>query len=241
MRMRPRPGGLLVTQRGDTIDDDEATFSITPADAGFPETSVRASHYSTEKGTLMALTGSAVTTIIHAQHLDVGRLLETVGETNGATRARQFHDLRVSLAAHEAAEELAVHPRCATGADTNVVAERIAEEHDAAEAMGRLEQLPLDSAEFDAALREFAESVHAHANAEQAAEWPIIEAIDDPHSVDEMATTMRAVYELTASADQPSTEATFADILAWARRELPNAAQREPAPSTSSQRKVPPS
>lgn len=189
----------------------------------------------------MALTGSAVTTIIHAQHLDVGRLLETIGETNGETRARQFHDLRVSLAAHEAAEELAVHPRCATGADANVVAERVAEERDAAEAMRRLEKLPLDSAEFDTSFREFAESVHAHAQAEQAVEWPIIEAIDDPRSVDEMATTMRAVFELTASADQPGAIASFADILAWARRELPKAAQREPAPSMNSQRKVLPS
>lgn len=184
----------------------------------------------------MALTGSAVTTIIHAQHLDIGRLLETIGQTTGATRARQFHDLRISLAAHEAAEELAVHPRA--GTDTNAVAERIAEEHHAAKTMERIEQLPLDSAAFEAAFSDFAQSVKAHAHAEQAAEWPLIEAIDDPDSIDEMTTTMRAVFELTASPDQPGTEATFADILAWARLELPDAARQEPAPSTSSQRKA---
>ncbi len=187
----------------------------------------------------MALTGSAVTTIIAAQHLDVGRLLETVGQTTGAAKARQFHDLRISLAAHEAAEELAVHPRC--GDDTDAVAGRIAEEHDAAEAMARIEQLPLDSAEFDAAFSDFATSVHAHAQAKQAAEWPLIEAITDTQAVDDMASMMRAVFELTASADQPPADATFADILAWARRELPKAARVEPAPSTSDQREVPPS
>lgn len=228
----------MVAKRGNTIDKDGTTFSIPQPGATFGMC-IPASRCSTEKGTLVKLSGSAVTTIIHAQHLDVGRLLETVRQTAGAARARQFHDLRVSLAAHEAAEELAVHPRC--GTDTNAVAERIAEEHDAAEAMGRIEQLPQDSAEFDAAFSEFAESVHAHAEAEQAAEWPLIEAIDDPRSVDEMATTMRAVFALTANPDQPSADATFADILAWARRELPKVAAEEPAPSTSSQRKVPPS
>lgn len=114
-----------------------------------------------------------VVALLTAQHEQIKGLFETVRTTTGSQREWAFFELRRLLAAHEAAEEEIVHPaaqRELRDGDA-VVGERLHEEQRAGAVLTELEQLDIESTQFETLFRRLEQDVIAHAEAEEASEF----------------------------------------------------------------------
>lgn len=126
--------------------------------------------------------GQDVVTYLVHQHEQIKSLFQQVSEASGDARAEGFVALRRLLAVHETAEEEVVHPKAKQSiADgDNVVAERLQEENEAKQKLADLENLDVDSAEFETLFRELQADVLLHAQAEEEHEFSqLAEALDD--------------------------------------------------------------
>src|ERR1043165_6115217 len=96
--------------------------------------------------------GKDVVAFLKGQHEQVKQLFEDVEAASGEEKERAFFQLRRLLAVHETAEEEIVHPaaRRARSNGDAVIDARLREEKAAKTALAELEELDLDSPEFDA-------------------------------------------------------------------------------------------
>lgn len=130
---------------------------------------------------------------LKSQHETIKSLfIETLDAADAATRKDAFTRLRTMLAVHETAEEMVVHPRVRRKVDggASIVADRLAEEHDAKVLLRDIEKLPIDSAEFTKALIHLQAAVLTHAQHEEELEFTELE---DAVSDDELAKLADAV------------------------------------------------
>lgn len=129
-----------------------------------------------------------VVAFLTGQHEEIKRLFGVVRQSRGEPRSDAFFDLRRLLAVHETAEEEVVHPRAENtipeGRD--IVAARLAEEHEAKEALAALEKMDADSDEFESGLEELESSVLAHASAEESLEFARLESDLEPDQLERM-------------------------------------------------------
>lgn len=121
----------------------------------------------------MISSGADVVAFLKGQHEEIKALFNQVDATEGDEREEAFYALRRLLAVHETAEEEIVHPvaRRVLPDGEAVIAARLQEENEAKKVLTQLEQLELDSVEFDTLFAEFAGSVIAHAEAEEQEEF----------------------------------------------------------------------
>jgi hypothetical protein len=112
--------------------------------------------------------------ILLTQHATVRDLLEQVGGSSGQDRKQAFDRLAGLLKAHETAEESVVRLVSDQTAGAEVAQARNAEEDEADEVIAKLQQLDVDSADFDAQFAEFTKAVSDHAEAEEHDEFPTI-------------------------------------------------------------------
>ena len=101
---------------------------------------------------------------------------------SGSEREAAFMQLRRMLAVHETAEEEIVHPRAKSEIPNGdaVVAERLKEENAAKKALAELEEMDVDSTEFETAFAALQSDVIAHAEAEETQEFNMLgDALDD--------------------------------------------------------------
>lgn len=128
-----------------------------------------------------ALPEGDVVRILLEQHEHIRELCAAMAVTMSTEqKSMVFNELRALLAVHEAGEEAVVRPTTLITAGEAVVDLRNAEEKAAAQALTELETLPIDSTEFDEKFAELAESVAAHADAEESEEFArLLETCDD--------------------------------------------------------------
>jgi hemerythrin superfamily protein len=110
---------------------------------------------------------------LKTQHEQIKELFGQVLAAKGAEREESFTTLKTLMAAHEAAEEEVVHPaakRAITGGAGEVAA-RLKEEDEAKQALAALEQLDVESKEFESKLRTLQKAVLAHAKSEETQEF----------------------------------------------------------------------
>jgi len=115
-------------------------------------------------------THPTATELLHRQHEQVKEMFDDFAKATGAKRSELFDCLRATLATHETAEEMIVHPlaRHVSGDDgARVVDARLVEEDAAKQLLAELERLGPDHAEFDAKFEKFHRAVLAHAEAEE--------------------------------------------------------------------------
>ncbi len=164
-----------------------------------------------------------VTAVIAPQHEHVKVLLERVRQASGQERAEAFRTLRLTLALHETAEEQAIHPQAQRqlGASDRAATDRVAEEQTAAQTIGELELLDVDSDQFNATFGHLASSVVEHATAEETEEWPALRQISDVTVINGMIEQMQAVTRLAEDQAAPGIDATFGEMQQWAKSLLP--------------------
>src|SRR4051794_8323046 len=109
------------------------------------------------------------TQLLQQQHQEVKAMFGQMDTATGGARAELFDCLRATLATHETAEEIVVHPTARRlGPDgERVVQARLDEEKAATRALAELEDLGVEGAGFDAKFSAFRAAVLAHAEAEE--------------------------------------------------------------------------
>jgi hemerythrin superfamily protein len=110
-----------------------------------------------------------------------------------------------------------IHPHAREDAGSDVVKERVDEEHEAAEAIAKLESLDTEDRDFHDAYSAFMLDVIEHAEHEEHEEF---ESIRHKFSETECEQIQRGV-ELTGSvADAPASDLTFAEMLDNAKQAI---------------------
>jgi len=157
-----------------------------------------------------------VVDFLHAQHEQIKQLFSEVLAAEGAQRQDKFVELRRLLAVHETAEEEIVHPKARkelTDGDS-LVAARLNEERSAKETLQRLEQMHVDSAEFEETLRTLQQDVLDHAQAEETEEFAKLEQELDADELERMRRSVDLAERTAPTRPHPGIESAAANILA---------------------------
>ncbi|MGI9007027.1 MAG: hemerythrin domain-containing protein [Streptosporangiaceae bacterium] len=119
--------------------------------------------------------GQDVIEILLDQHQRVRELLAAI-KSGGSRKQQAFANLRDLLASHEEAEEAVVRPVTRRAAGDSIADVRNEEQEHADEMPAALGKLDISSAEFDTMFADFQNAVAAHAEHEEADEFPRIKA-----------------------------------------------------------------
>lgn len=111
--------------------------------------------------------------ILLDQHRRVRELLAGI-KSGGSGKRQAFEDLRDLLASHEKAEEAVVRPVTRRVAGDSIADARNEDEEHAGEMMDALGKLDISSAGFGTMFADFVNAVAAHAEHEEAGEFPRI-------------------------------------------------------------------
>jgi hemerythrin superfamily protein len=134
------------------------------------------------------------TKLLRDQHADIRAHIATISGAVSTERAEPFNELAQILDVHEAAEETIVYPIVREISDDAAaeVDQRIAEETEAKGVLADLKAMDPSTEEFKRAFDAFKLDVDAHANAEEATIFQIIESSVPSGKLDEMAAKLQA-------------------------------------------------
>lgn len=175
--------------------------------------------------------GRDATQLLGEAHHEIRSLLKQTATSGGGRRTLDCQRLRLTLAAHEAAEEIAIHPRTRGLISHECCLDRLAEERQLQNVVAALERLTPDSEAFDRYLTTLTAHVDRHLVAEETYEFPGIEQIRDPREVGAMVRVLNAARFITASTDVPVPSGGYAAMLLWAHTRLARLVQAEPQPN----------
>ncbi len=154
-----------------------------------------------------------VAALLTSQHEHIKGLMTNVRNDRPDEREATFNEFRCFLAAHEAAEEHALHPVATQElADSRLARRRIDEEEAAGAVIAELESLDHASDEFSAKFDALTGAVIAHAEAEEHNELPdLLAAV----TADELAQIHAALSRVNALADlnARNERSSFAEML----------------------------
>jgi hypothetical protein len=120
----------------------------------------------------MADENSTVIDAIQRDHREVEQMLEAVTSRSGDARRQAFDRLAAKLKAHEAAEQQVVHTLAEEEGEADEAKALRAEESAASKALKELQDLDVDSAEFERGFARLKADVLAHAQEEEHDEHP---------------------------------------------------------------------
>jgi hemerythrin superfamily protein len=157
-----------------------------------------------------------VVQFLEEQHEQVKSLFTAILGSHGKERERRFFDLRRLLAVHETAEEEIIHPaaRKAIPGGVAIVAARLQEERAAKKVLAELEQMNVDSPEFEAELRTFKDSVLAHAEAEEQQEFAHLTGELERERLERMRRVVQLAEAIAPTRPHAAIESQFANVLA---------------------------
>jgi hemerythrin superfamily protein len=162
-------------------------------------------------------TGQDVVSFLKGQHEQIKELFTRALSTTGKAREQAFVSLRRTMAVHETAEEEIVHPaakRALGPIGERVVAKHLVEEREAKKALVELEQLDIQSREFDTKLRALEANVLAHAESEEKNEFSKLgEALDHTH-LERMKRAVEIAESLAPTRPHPGVESPAANMIA---------------------------
>jgi hypothetical protein len=162
-------------------------------------------------------TGQDVVDYLTAQHEAIKALfIETLDAPDAASQESAFTRLRTLLAVHETAEEMMVHPRVRRKIDggKDIVDARLAEEHDAKVALGKIEQLQIGTAEFTKAIIHLQADVLAHAEKEETEEFTRLEEELDADELHKLTAAVRAAELIAPTHPHAGVESAVANFVA---------------------------
>lgn len=110
---------------------------------------------------------------LKSQHREIEALFDRVRSSMGSQRQELFTRLRRLLAVHETAEEEIIHPRArhVLHDGDGIVGSRLEEEDLAKQRLADIEDLDVESTQFETGLHSLREAVLAHAAAEELDEF----------------------------------------------------------------------
>jgi hemerythrin superfamily protein len=163
----------------------------------------------------MIQSGHDVVGFLKNQHELVKTLFDRVMAAHGEEREKEFYALRRLLAVHEAAEEEIVHPaaRRALSNGEAVVEQRLREENQAKKALAEIEELDVDSVEFENQFRILRANVIVHAESEEALEFERLETKLEPARLERMRKAAEFAEAVAPTRPHPGIESRAANLL----------------------------
>jgi hemerythrin superfamily protein len=155
-----------------------------------------------------------VVEILLRQHERIREGFIQVKAATGKERQQRFHELRALLAAHETAEEMVLRPVSSQTAGHEVADARNAEEKQANQVLSELDDLDVNSTEFDRRFREFQKAVLDHAKNEEKEEFPSVQNGRTAEELASMGQVLLAVEKIAPTHPHPSTAGS--PTLQWA-------------------------
>jgi hemerythrin superfamily protein len=164
----------------------------------------------------MISSGTDVVTFLKEQHFQIKQLFSLVNSTHGTERENAFYALRRLLAVHETAEEEIVHPAARRSLPNGeaVVDALLRQENEAKKVLTDLEDLNVDSPEFETKFTMLERSVLVHANAEETQEFIQLGAVLDPDRLDSMRKAAEFAEKVAPTRPHPGVESATANVLA---------------------------
>jgi hypothetical protein len=161
-----------------------------------------------------------ISSLLAGQHDHIKGLMTSVQHARPDERESTFNEFRCFLAAHEAAEEFAMHAIATRVLDNpDVARSRVREEGEAGAAIAELEALDLASDEFAEKFETLSADVIAHAEAEEQRELSdLLGAVNR----DELAQIHGALARVNALADVNGRieRSSFAELLSASEQAL---------------------
>jgi len=153
----------------------------------------------------MSTDTTTATGLLRSQHEQVKAMFEQIDAAEDGQRADLFDCLRATLAVHETAEEIVVHPAARRTGDegARVVEARLAEEANAKKALAELEKLTPAADGFGPKLLAFKQDVLRHAEAEETELFPLLEANCDADELAAMADKIRTAEKMAPTHPHP--------------------------------------
>jgi CBS domain-containing protein/hemerythrin superfamily protein len=149
------------------------------------------------------------------RHQEIKECFTEVQNATGSAKRDAFQELVRMLAVHEAVEEELIHPMSRRHASDTVVDLRLQEEEQAKRTLSDLYELGFDHPMFDSELRAFAETVIAHAEAEEKDEFPALRQSLSQEQAAAMAKAFRAAEAMAPTRPHPGAgESPVANLLA---------------------------
>ncbi|MHA6795578.1 hemerythrin domain-containing protein [Pseudonocardia bannensis] len=167
------------------------------------------------------------------RHGEIRNLFDEVRTTEGDARREAFGRLVRLLAVHETAEEELVHPlaRTTVPGGEGVVADRLAEERRAKEALAQLEELGPGEPRFLPLLDTLRRAVLEHARAEERYEFVKLAQETDPATRQSLAAAIRAAETVAPTRPHPGVESASAGSMAAVVDRVRDAVRRASAGS----------
>lgn len=156
-----------------------------------------------------------VVALLMAQHGQIRNLFDEAEQSTGDARRDAFRRLVRMLAVHETAEEEVVHPyvkRAADGGD-DIVADRLAEEKTAKQALSALDGMDVGDEAFLPRLRSLRTDVMEHARAEERYEFSQLRRLNDPARLATMAKAVKAAEGAAPTHPHPGVESGAANAV----------------------------
>lgn len=163
----------------------------------------------------MIKTGTDVVSFLEEQHEQIREAFTEVQAASGKERETAFFALRRLLAVHETAEEEIVHPaarRSLSNGDA-VVEARLREENEAKKILAALEDMDVDSQEFERMLGELELKVVAHAAAEEREEFAVLSVALDQSRLESMQRAAKFIESVAPTRPHPGVESATANLL----------------------------
>lgn len=160
-------------------------------------------------------TDNDVVALLMRQHGEIRDLFDEVEHSRGDERRAAFRRLVSLLAVHETAEEEVLHPyaRRAFEGGEEVVEDRLREEREAKELLGRLDGMDTEDTKFPAELDTLRTVVVAHARAEERYEFVHLRRAADSKRLAVMAKAVEAAEAVAPTRPHPGMESGTANIL----------------------------
>ena len=167
----------------------------------------------TTHATEMFRSADVVVAYLQRQHAQIRGMFEDVLALRGRERTKAFLALRSLLAIHEAAEEEIVHPisRLKLTNGNAIVDARLAEEHSAKTTLAALEDLDIDSPEFQATFETLKAAVIAHAGLEEREEFELLRNVLDIHWLARMKVVAEHAEAIAPMRPRPGLESAAAN------------------------------
>lgn len=164
---------------------------------------------------VMIGSGSDVVSFLQEQHQQIKALFEEVTSSSGEARAKSFYALRRLLAVHETAEEEIVHPaaRRTLANGKAIIEARLAEEREAKRVLAELEDLGVDSVEFEHGFEKLKAGVLAHAESEEREEFAQLAGALDQSRLERMRTVAELAEKVAPTRPHAGIESATANML----------------------------
>ncbi|MCK7622390.1 hemerythrin domain-containing protein [Streptomyces sp. RS10V-4] len=156
-----------------------------------------------------------VVILLEMQHREIRRRMDAVLTATGKAREKAFRRFVHLLAVHETAEEEILHPYVRKAAEKGgpTVAARLDEEEAAKRTLRELEDEGCDSEDFPRKFRALRDDVLAHAEAEEAEEFPLLRSVADAARLQYMSKALRAAETVAPTRPHPGTGSAAGNLL----------------------------